>query len=176
MRASKDDVKAPCGIVTAMCIASGLCQISPLDGERRAERRKPMVSVSVAGHGGRLSARHKQRLFDIGPRFLAPRRKDVTDYQPAPGRDSYWSRAEPGCRPSAHAACMNARPPHLIPLHRMPRETPRNGRGDARIMQSGSAGISLSPYSHSIVPGGFEVMSYTTRLMPRTSLMMRRAA
>ncbi len=25
-------------------------------------------------------------------------------------------------------------------------------------------------YSHSIVPGGFEVMSYTTRLIPRTSL------
>ncbi len=28
-------------------------------------------------------------------------------------------------------------------------------------------------YSHSIVPGGLEVMSYVTRLMPRTSLMMR---
>jgi hypothetical protein len=26
------------------------------------------------------------------------------------------------------------------------------------------------PYSHSIVPGGFEVMSYTTRLIPLTSL------
>ena len=31
-------------------------------------------------------------------------------------------------------------------------------------------------HSHSMVSGGFEVMSYTTRLMPRTSLMMRRAA
>src|SRR5438067_8330531 len=28
-------------------------------------------------------------------------------------------------------------------------------------------------YSHSIVPGGFEVMSYTTRLIPRTSLTIR---
>ena len=28
-------------------------------------------------------------------------------------------------------------------------------------------------HSHSIVPGGFEVMSYVTRLMPRTSLMIR---
>lgn len=28
-------------------------------------------------------------------------------------------------------------------------------------------------YSHSIVPGGFEVISYVTRLMPRTSLMIR---
>src|SRR6266699_2510432 len=28
-------------------------------------------------------------------------------------------------------------------------------------------------HSHSIVDGGFELMSYTTRLMPRTSLTMR---
>ncbi len=31
----------------------------------------------------------------------------------------------------------------------------------------------ISDHSHSIVPGGFEVMSYTTRLIPRTSLMIR---
>jgi hypothetical protein len=35
-----------------------------------------------------------------------------------------------------------------------------------------SAGACLD-YSHSIVPGGFDVMSYATRLMPATSLMMR---
>ena len=29
------------------------------------------------------------------------------------------------------------------------------------------------PYSHSIVAGGLPLTSYTTRLMPRTSLMMR---
>ncbi len=29
------------------------------------------------------------------------------------------------------------------------------------------------PHSHSIVPGGFEVMSYTTRLMPFTSFTIR---
>jgi hypothetical protein len=28
-------------------------------------------------------------------------------------------------------------------------------------------------HSHSMVAGGFEEMSYTTRLMPRTSLLMR---
>src|ERR1700694_408570 len=28
----------------------------------------------------------------------------------------------------------------------------------------------LEHHSHSIVPGGFDVMSYTTRLIPRTSL------
>lgn len=31
----------------------------------------------------------------------------------------------------------------------------------------------LKPYSHSIVDGGFWLMSYTTRLTPLTSLMMR---
>ena len=31
-------------------------------------------------------------------------------------------------------------------------------------------------HSHSIVPGGFEVISYTTRLIPRTSLIIRVAA
>jgi hypothetical protein len=30
----------------------------------------------------------------------------------------------------------------------------------------------LFPHSHSIVPGGFDVTSYTTRLTPLTSLMM----
>ena len=63
--------------------ASGLCESPPhARGEWRAERRKPMVSVSVAGHGGRLSARHARscseaiaqhkhlrRLFGVGPRF-----------------------------------------------------------------------------------------------------------
>jgi len=33
--------------------------------------------------------------------------------------------------------------------------------------------LRLVPYSHSMVPGGLEVMSYTTRLMPRTSLTIR---
>ena len=31
-----------------------------------------------------------------------------------------------------------------------------------------------SPYSHSIVPGGFEVMSYTTRFTSGTSFTTRR--
>ena len=30
----------------------------------------------------------------------------------------------------------------------------------------------VSPHSHSIVLGGFELMSYTTRFTPRTSLMI----
>jgi hypothetical protein len=31
----------------------------------------------------------------------------------------------------------------------------------------------IGPHSHSIVPGGFDVTSYTTRLTPFTSLMIR---
>jgi hypothetical protein len=37
----------------------------------------------------------------------------------------------------------------------------------------GSAEMKRSDYSHSIVPGGFEVTSLTTRLVPRISLTMR---
>ena len=37
----------------------------------------------------------------------------------------------------------------------------------------GSAAPCRGRYSHSIVAGGLPEMSYTTRLMPRTSLMMR---
>ena len=52
---------------------------------------------------------------------------------------------------------------------------------EAHLREGGSApespaiaGFSdVSHHSHSMVPGGFPVMSYTTRLTPRTSLMMR---
>ena len=46
--------------------------------------------------GGRLSAPTRGVLLeriDTGPRFLAARQREVPDYQPAPGRDSYWYRA-----------------------------------------------------------------------------------
>ena len=33
--------------------------------------------------------------------------------------------------------------------------------------------VLLIPYSHSIVPGGFEVISYTTLATPLTSLIIR---
>jgi hypothetical protein len=33
--------------------------------------------------------------------------------------------------------------------------------------------MDLEPSSDAIAAGGFQEMSYTTRLMPRTSLMMR---
>src|SRR6185437_9477410 len=40
------------------------------------------------------------------------------------------------------------------------------------IDQSGD-GVARLCYSHSMVPGGLDVMSYTTRLMPRTSFTIR---
>jgi len=54
------DVKKPSMVLAAMRGASGLCGI-PLIEMRgwRAEKRKPMVSASVAGCGGRLSARQQ---------------------------------------------------------------------------------------------------------------------
>jgi hypothetical protein len=36
-------------------------------GERRAEKRKPMVSAILTDHGGRLSARHTRRWSAAGP-------------------------------------------------------------------------------------------------------------
>src|SRR3989338_3971590 len=42
-----------------------------------------------------------------------------------------------------------------------------------REFSTWKANYTKTPYSHSIVAGGLPEMSYTTRLMPRTSLMMR---
>ena len=50
------------------------------------------------------------------------------------------------------------------------------GTSDARrrpLWALQGLGNAVWAYSHSMVPGGFEVTSYTTRLMPGTSLMMR---
>jgi hypothetical protein len=40
-------------------------------------------------------------------------------------------------------------------------------------VSSESSGAATRPYSHSMVPGGFEVTSSTTRLTSRTSFVMR---
>jgi hypothetical protein len=54
------------------------------------------------------------------------------------------------------------------------------GAGDKQFLKTpasltdiATARDQTKPYSHSIVPGGFDVMSYTTRLIPRTSLTIR---
>ncbi|MGY3501333.1 hypothetical protein ACVI1I_000939 [Bradyrhizobium sp. USDA 4459] len=41
------------------------------------------------------------------------------------------------------------------------------------ILRPAAQGNRQAPYSHSIVPGGLLVTSYTTRFTPFTSLMMR---
>jgi hypothetical protein len=46
---------------------------------------------------------------------------------------------------------------------------------EAQIIGGYGYPLVCRPHSHSMVPGGFEVTSYTTRLMPRTSLMIRGA-
>src|SRR5690348_16057098 len=51
-----------------------------------------------------------------------------------------------------------------------------NGSGHQSSFQHGGEAAvawTASPYSHSIVPGGFDVMSYTTRLIPTISFTIR---
>ena len=52
---------------------------------------------------------------------------------------------------------------------------PIRGRAHSGVAspQAGPCSALRRRYSHSIVAGGLPEMSYTTRLMPRTSLMMR---
>ena len=48
------------------------------------------------------------------------------------------------------------------------------GREEARhAVRAGPPGASVGAHSHSIVPGGFDVTSSTTRLTSRTSFVMR---
>lgn len=47
-------------------------------------------------------------------------------------------------------------------------------RSEGGFAEVTTVGASLAEaYSHSTVPGGFEVISYVTRLMPATSFVMR---
>jgi hypothetical protein len=55
--------------------ARALLNSSPFEGERRAEKRRPMDPRSSGDRGGRLSARHMRRFlerFGAGPRFPLP--------------------------------------------------------------------------------------------------------
>jgi len=57
-------------------------------------------------------------------------------------------------------------------------EQPRTGdegidRAAAKITAETTLSPQIAPYSHSMVPGGFEVTSYTTRLTPFTSFTIR---
>ena len=78
------------------------------------------------------------------------------------------------------------RPPRFAGGHRPPLQYGSNRRADSRVQNSilSSAGpvaagapttgkCAALRYSHSIVAGGLELMSSTTRLTPRTSLVMR---
>ncbi len=114
-------VKEPCAIVPAMreCIRGFAKCPSCERGGWRAEKRKPMVSVILRDHGGRLSARQSRRLVGTGPRFSPVRhaRTRRPILQPAPGRTSYWVREELRCRPGAGCASAGPQAPHLAPLH-----------------------------------------------------------
>jgi hypothetical protein len=72
-------------------------------------------------------------------------------------------------RSTARSEVRGATTPVLMPQCETPGERGRFGRArhDRGRLPAGGA------YSHSIVPGGFEVRSSVTRLTPRTSLMIR---
>ena len=55
----------------------------------------------------------------------------------------------------------------------LPRIAPSAPQRLGASPQAGPLLLLLAAHSHSIVAGGFPEMSYTTRLSPRTSLMMR---
>ena len=52
-------------------------------------------------------------------------------------------------------------------------EAERNDNVNVAFSFASSVSTDNRRYSHSMVPGGFEVMSYTTRFTPRTSFTMR---
>jgi hypothetical protein len=124
-------------------------EVSPRRG-RRAERRKPMVTTSVAGGGGRLSARHVRRLADTGPRFC----RECPALPPTDAGQNHVEgpligltvisqllaglRSEPGRSPGAArvARCERApRAPRPSRFRNASRQRPSKGRGGAMISE-----------------------------------------
>jgi hypothetical protein len=112
-------------------------------GGWRAEKRKSYSSASVAGCGGRLSARQSRRFRHRAPlsgftggRSNAP-----------PSSASSWqglvvvpggAPAPPECR-----SCeIDPQAPHLFPPTRASRQRPSSGRGACKISANWRAGIS----------------------------------
>jgi hypothetical protein len=158
-------------IASPLASARACQRASPHQGGWRAEKRS-LVARAPCGARGRLSARHMRtywvryralrylsawrsfralgsachlrRLlerFGTGPRFLR-RSKFACERQLAPSRDSYWSREELRCRPSASLR-RSPRAPHLVPLVTTPREErPLSGRGGRSITAICGEGIS----------------------------------
>ena len=61
--------------------------------------------------------------------------------------------------------------PDRVPRGYPARPDPARPRTDARCLPG--RWVVARPYSHSIVAGGLELMSYTTRLTPGTSFTIR---
>jgi hypothetical protein len=78
-----------------------------LAGPRRAPRGAPQRRLSGDGRAFRLGHRARTRPKAGGATRFQVGRRPVAQHlsrQPAPGRASYWTRAEPRCRPSARLA------------------------------------------------------------------------
>jgi hypothetical protein len=122
----------------ATCVRGLHVSLAARQGSWRAERRDPsMVTRPFPNVPAPFGAPHalKQRSgsacfscgvyampgrafkFSIGAQG-AKRQAQTKSFQPAPGRDSYWSRAEPRYRPSAELACSARGRRNLVQLRR----------------------------------------------------------
>jgi hypothetical protein len=108
-------------------------------------------------HAKRITGKRLMRLAVIHGRWMGSVRKGG-------GRSGYPA---PGCP----AAVKEVRPVFSSPLAQA-RGVIRSNRS-IRIDLTWPLCGQVADHSHSMVPGGLDVMSYTTRLMPRTSLTMR---
>jgi hypothetical protein len=120
----------------------GFC-FSPLPHVARVKARRKARSfygdTSVAGRAGAFRRASKRRLCDAGPRFEVFDRRSrceaiaqTKNLQPAPGRDSYWSRAEPRHRPSADLRVRPAGAATSSSFDVTPREATLSGQGRAQ--------------------------------------------
>ena len=121
------------------------CSFLPLrhEGGGAPQGANLMVSAPIAGHGGRLPARHSGVLFGIGPRFrlALPRSKRtrgqvVRQLLPGAGLAPGGAPIRPGC-PDANRTRGRRTPPHVTTPHeRAPRWTRQ-----ASLTARGKAGI-----------------------------------
>src|SRR5262249_4354427 len=75
--------------------------------------------------------------------------------------------------------CQTLNHPHVVSAHSLLHRRRPQGRKERALIRTcrfaARPGLRPGSYSHSIVPGGFEVMSSTTRLTSRSSLIIREA-
>ena len=126
----------------------------------RRKARSFYGDTSVSERAGTFRRAVKRRLCDAGPRFQvlycaqAGRRPvaQTKSFQPAPGRDSYWSRAEPRHRPSAELRVRPAGAAASSSFDVTPREATLGGQGREQD-RAGFAGGNSEGITQRVVAG-----------------------